>query len=151
MSPAAHAVVDLVSQSVRPTPPSISRPDWPGHEHGRCGRRMAAKLKTARIGPTNTRMSVEAASASAPPAMTRAKARQGSLARRLVHNEFACVAVAFVASVLVAYLVLQAWSTASFDRLERQNVTSQAARISSALGGCASADSRVRALQLAVG
>jgi methyl-accepting chemotaxis protein len=44
------------------------------------------------------------------------------------------VAVAFVVSVLAAYLVLHSALTGSFDRLEQQNVSSQASRIRSSLG-----------------
>ncbi len=50
-------------------------------------------------------------------------------ARRLVHSEYFWVGAAFVVLVLGAYLVLQAVTTSSFDRLERENVSSQAGRI----------------------
>jgi methyl-accepting chemotaxis protein len=53
--------------------------------------------------------------------------------RRVVRNEYAWVAAAFVVVALGAYFVLQALTTGSFDRLERENVSSQANRISSSL------------------
>ncbi len=55
--------------------------------------------------------------------------------KRLARNEYVWVAVAFVACVLAAYSVLQAAMTSSFDRLERDNVSAQASRISSSLAG----------------
>ena len=48
-------------------------------------------------------------------------------------NEFTWVGVAFVVLVVGAYLVLHALLTSSFDRLERQNVGSQADRIAASL------------------
>jgi signal transduction histidine kinase len=53
---------------------------------------------------------------------------------RLARSEYAWVAAAFVVSVVVAYLVLQAITTGSFDALERKTVSGQAERISSSLG-----------------
>lgn len=40
----------------------------------------------------------------------------------------------FVLAVVVAYFVLQALTTGTFDRLERQQVSSQADRIGTSLG-----------------
>ena len=53
---------------------------------------------------------------------------------RLARNEYTWVGAAFVVLVIVAYLVLQALMTGNFDRLERENVSSQANRISTSLG-----------------
>ncbi len=58
---------------------------------------------------------------------------QRSLVRRLGGNEFTWVGVAFVALVLVAYLVLHTVLTGSFDRLETENVSGQADRIAASL------------------
>lgn len=52
---------------------------------------------------------------------------------RLVRNEYVWVGVAFVVSVLIAYLVLHGAMTGSFDKLEQANVSGQADRISSSL------------------
>ncbi len=54
--------------------------------------------------------------------------------RRFIGNEYTWVGAAFVVAVLGAYLVLQSVTTGSFDRLERQNVSSQADRIRTSLG-----------------
>jgi hypothetical protein len=54
--------------------------------------------------------------------------------RRLVRNEYTWVGAGFVLLVLIAYLVLQSVMTGNFDRLERQNVSGQAQRISTSLG-----------------
>ncbi len=54
-------------------------------------------------------------------------------ASRLIRNEFVWVAVAFVVSILLAYFVLNARTTSTFDRLERQNVGAQADRIRATL------------------
>jgi PAS domain S-box-containing protein len=53
---------------------------------------------------------------------------------RLVRSDYAWVAAAFVVSIVVAYLVLQAITTGSFDALERKNVSGQAERIRTSLG-----------------
>jgi hypothetical protein len=53
---------------------------------------------------------------------------------RLARSDYAWVAAAFVVSVVVAYLVLQAITTGGFDALEDRNVSGQAERISSSLG-----------------
>jgi PAS domain S-box-containing protein len=53
---------------------------------------------------------------------------------RLVRNEYAWVAAAFVVLIVVAYVVSQAATAHNFDRLERQNLIGQANRISTSLG-----------------
>ncbi|MGA2012477.1 MAG: hypothetical protein ABSH51_18385, partial [Solirubrobacteraceae bacterium] len=53
---------------------------------------------------------------------------------RTARNEYAWVGLAFIVSILVAYLVLQSVTTGTFDRLERENVQSQAARVRTSLG-----------------
>ena len=57
----------------------------------------------------------------------------GRLASRLSRNEFVWVAVAFVVSILLAYFLLNAKTTSTFDRLERQNVAAQADRVRATL------------------
>ena len=52
----------------------------------------------------------------------------------LVRSVYSWVAATFVVSVVVAYVVLQAVTTPGFDRLEREQVSGQADRISSSLG-----------------
>jgi methyl-accepting chemotaxis protein len=54
--------------------------------------------------------------------------------RRAMRNEFTWIATAFVVLVAIAYLVLQSTITGNFDRLERENISSQANRISSSFG-----------------
>src|ERR1700742_3186259 len=54
--------------------------------------------------------------------------------RGTLRNEFLWIGAAFVVLVAVAYLVLHSMTTGTFDRLERQNISSQAKRISSSLG-----------------
>lgn len=54
--------------------------------------------------------------------------------RSLLRNEFLWIGAAFVVLVAIAYLVLSSTMTGTFDRLERENISSQAARISSSLG-----------------
>jgi sensor domain CHASE-containing protein len=54
--------------------------------------------------------------------------------RRSLRNEFLWIATAFLILVAIAYVVLQSTTTGSFDRLERENISSQANRISSSLG-----------------
>jgi methyl-accepting chemotaxis protein/sensor domain CHASE-containing protein len=53
---------------------------------------------------------------------------------RFARNEYTWVAAAFVVSIFLAYTVLCGMLTGKFDLLERQNVSAQAERISSALG-----------------
>jgi methyl-accepting chemotaxis protein/sensor domain CHASE-containing protein len=53
---------------------------------------------------------------------------------RIVRNEYTWVGVAFVVLVALAYLVLQSMLLGTFDRLERQNISGQAQRISTSLG-----------------
>ena len=53
--------------------------------------------------------------------------------RRALRNEFLWIGAAFVVLVAVAYLVLHSTTTGTFDRLERENISSQANRISSSL------------------
>jgi len=60
--------------------------------------------------------------------------RPRPLAIRILANEYVWVGVAFVIAVAAAYAVLQSVTTSSFDRLERQNVSSQADRIRTSLG-----------------
>ncbi len=55
-------------------------------------------------------------------------------ARRLVANEYAWIGTAFVVLVAVAYLVLNSTTTGTFDKLERENIAAQGARIASSLG-----------------
>lgn len=59
---------------------------------------------------------------------------QTSAVRRLLTNEYAWIGSAFVVLVAIAYLVLHSTTTGTFDRLERENISDQAARISSSLG-----------------
>src|SRR5579875_3506005 len=59
---------------------------------------------------------------------------QNALLRRVAGHEFTWIGGAFVALVLVAYLVLQSMLTGTFDRLESQEARSQAARIATTLG-----------------
>jgi methyl-accepting chemotaxis protein/sensor domain CHASE-containing protein len=54
--------------------------------------------------------------------------------RRFLANEYAWIGTAFVVLVAVAYLVLNATTTGTFDKLERQNIAGQGARIASSLG-----------------
>src|ERR1700742_3812389 len=54
--------------------------------------------------------------------------------RGTLRNEFLWIGAAFVVLVAVAYLVLHSMTTGTFDRLERENIASQANRISSSLG-----------------
>ena len=53
---------------------------------------------------------------------------------RLARNEYTWVGVAFVVLVAAAYLILQSMLLGTFDRLERQNISGQAQRISTSLG-----------------
>jgi sensor domain CHASE-containing protein len=55
-------------------------------------------------------------------------------ARRFVASEYAWIGTAFVVLVALAYLVLNSTTTGTFDRLERENIASQGARIASSLG-----------------
>ena len=55
-------------------------------------------------------------------------------ARRLITSEYAWIGTAFVVLVAVAYLVLNSTTTGTFDRLERDNIAAQGARIASSLG-----------------
>jgi len=57
-----------------------------------------------------------------------------SASMRLVRNEYAWVAAVFVALIVIAYVVSEAVTTGTFDRLERQNVIGQADRVSTSLG-----------------
>lgn len=54
--------------------------------------------------------------------------------RTWIRNEYTWVGAGFVLLVLIAYLVLQSVMTGNFDRLERQNISGQAQRISTSLG-----------------
>ena len=54
--------------------------------------------------------------------------------RRVLRSEFVWIGAAFVILVTVAYFVLQSTMTGTFDRLERDNISNQANRISSSLG-----------------
>ena len=54
--------------------------------------------------------------------------------RSLIRNELVWIGAAFVVLIAVAYLVLSSMTTGTFDRLERQNISGQAARVSSSLG-----------------
>src|ERR1700742_4957254 len=54
--------------------------------------------------------------------------------RGTLRNEFLWIGAAFVVLVAVAYLVLHSMTTGTFDRLERDNISNQANRISSSLG-----------------
>ncbi len=54
--------------------------------------------------------------------------------RRLITSEYAWIGAAFVVLAALAYLVLNAITTGTFDKLERENIAGQAARISSSLG-----------------
>lgn len=56
------------------------------------------------------------------------------LLRRVAGSEFTWIGGAFVALVLVAYLVLQSMLTGTFDRLESQEARGKAARIVTTLG-----------------
>ncbi|MGA2925185.1 MAG: methyl-accepting chemotaxis protein [Solirubrobacteraceae bacterium] len=58
----------------------------------------------------------------------------GSTTTRVLGNEYTWVGAAFVVLVAIAYLVLQAAMTSHFDRLERENISGQAARVSTSLG-----------------
>jgi methyl-accepting chemotaxis protein/sensor domain CHASE-containing protein len=69
-----------------------------------------------------------------PTIVTMRHQRQRPVAIRILGNEYVWVGAAFVVAVLAAYLVLQSLTTPSFDRLERQNVSSQADRIRTSLG-----------------
>ncbi len=53
--------------------------------------------------------------------------------RRLARNEYSWVGVAFVAAIAIAYLILRSTTTGTFDRLEQQNISGQANRISTSL------------------
>ena len=55
-------------------------------------------------------------------------------ARRLIASEYAWIGTAFIVLVAVAYLVLNSTTTGTFDKLERQNIAGQGARIASSLG-----------------
>jgi signal transduction histidine kinase/sensor domain CHASE-containing protein len=57
-----------------------------------------------------------------------------SAARRLVRSAYLWVAAAFVVAVVVAFVILRVVTTGNFDRLERENVSGQADRVSSSLG-----------------
>ncbi|MGA9860228.1 MAG: methyl-accepting chemotaxis protein [Solirubrobacteraceae bacterium] len=57
-----------------------------------------------------------------------------SAPRSILRNEFVWIGTAFVVLVAIAYLVLQSLTTSTFDRLERQNISSQADRIGTSLG-----------------
>ena len=57
----------------------------------------------------------------------------GRWASRLSRNEYVWVAAAFVVSILLAYFLLNARTTSTFDRLERQNVAAQADRVRATL------------------
>ena len=54
--------------------------------------------------------------------------------RRLIASEYAWIGTAFIVLVAVAYLVLNSTTTGTFDKLERQNIAGQGARIASSLG-----------------
>jgi methyl-accepting chemotaxis protein/sensor domain CHASE-containing protein len=55
-------------------------------------------------------------------------------ARRALRSEFTWIGAAFVVLVAVAYLVLHAHTTGTFDSLEQRDTANQADRISSTLG-----------------
>src|SRR6201996_5507907 len=55
-------------------------------------------------------------------------------ARRLVAGEYVGIGTAFVVLVAVASLVLNSTTTGTFDKLERENIAGQGARIASSLG-----------------
>jgi methyl-accepting chemotaxis protein len=57
-----------------------------------------------------------------------------AMLRRVLRSEFVWIGAAFVILVTVAYFVLQTTMTGTFDRLERDNISNQANRISSSLG-----------------
>jgi sensor domain CHASE-containing protein len=56
-----------------------------------------------------------------------------AVATRALRCEYAWVGAAFVVLVVVAYVVLRSVTTGTFDRLERENVSSQADRIAASL------------------
>ena len=66
--------------------------------------------------------------------MRRQQQRHRSVPIRILANEYVWVGVACVLAVVTAYTVLQSVTTSNFDRLERQNVSSQADRIRTSLG-----------------
>jgi len=57
-----------------------------------------------------------------------------SAARRFLRNEYTWVGTAFVIAIAIAYLILHSSTTGTFDKLESQNTSSQANRISTSLG-----------------
>jgi sensor domain CHASE-containing protein len=57
-----------------------------------------------------------------------------TVSRRIAVSEFTWIGGAFVALVLVAYLVLHSTMTGTFDRLESNQARGQAARVATTLG-----------------
>ncbi len=53
--------------------------------------------------------------------------------RRLARNEYTWVGLAFVAAIVIAYLILRGTAAGTFDKLEQQNIAAQANRISTSL------------------
>jgi methyl-accepting chemotaxis protein len=64
----------------------------------------------------------------------RRQQRHRSVPIRIPASEYVWVAVAFVVALVAASAVLRSVTTSSFDRLERQNVSSQADRVRTSLG-----------------
>jgi methyl-accepting chemotaxis protein/sensor domain CHASE-containing protein len=53
--------------------------------------------------------------------------------RRFARNEYTWVGIAFIAAIAIAYLILRSTTTGTFDKLEQQDISGQANRISTSL------------------